>query len=64
MWFYPDGSRVAELSTRCAPDEAFQVAAEARAHLAQAGVDLSGEQQTKTRKALKFFAKARDGEAE
>jgi hypothetical protein len=64
LWLYPDGSRVAELSTRCAPGEAFQVAAETRAHLAQAGVDLSGEQQTKTRKALKFFAKAFDGEAE
>ena len=29
MWLYPDGSRVLELSTKCAPDEAFQVAAEA-----------------------------------
>ena len=64
LWLYPDGSRVAELSTRCAPGEAFQVAAETRAHLAQAGVDLSGEQQTKTRKALKYFAKAFDGEGE
>jgi hypothetical protein len=63
LWLYPDGSRVAELSTRCAPEEAMQVAAETRAHLARAGVDLSGEQQTKTRKALKFFAKALDGEA-
>jgi hypothetical protein len=63
MWLYPDGSRVAELSTRCAPEEAFQVAAEARAFFAQAGVDLTGEQQTKTRKALKFFAKALAGEA-
>jgi len=62
LWLYPDGSRVAELSTRCAPEEAFQVAAEARAHLSQAGVDLTGEQQTKTRKALKFFAKAFEGE--
>src|SRR5215470_8843119 len=64
LWLFPDGSRVAELSTRAAPGEAMQVAAETRAHLAQAGVDLSGEQQTKTRKALKFFAKALDGEAE
>jgi len=59
-----DRRLVAELSTRCAPGEAFQVAAETRAHLAQAGVDLSGEQQTKTRKALKYFAKAFDGEGE
>jgi len=58
MWLYPDGSRVLELSTKCAPTEAFQVAAEARAFLARQGIDLEGEQQTKTRKALEFFADA------
>jgi hypothetical protein len=57
MWLYPDGSRVLELSTRTATNEAFQVAAEARAFLSGHGVDLSGEQTTKTRKALKYFAK-------
>jgi hypothetical protein len=57
MWLYPDGSRVLELSTKCAPSEAFQVAAEARAFLTSRGLDLSGEQQTKTRKALDYFAK-------
>jgi len=57
MWLYPDGSRVLELSTRCATNEAFQVAAESRAFLTKNGVDLSGEQQTKTRKALRYFAK-------
>ena len=57
MWLYPDGSRVVELSTRCETSEAFQVAAEARAFLTEQGVDLSGEQQTKTRKALRYFAK-------
>jgi hypothetical protein len=56
MWLYPDGSRVLELSTKCAPGEAFQAAAEARAFLAERGVDLEGEQETKTRKALEFFA--------
>jgi hypothetical protein len=56
MWFYPDGSRVLELSTRCATNEAFQVAAEARAFLTSRNVSLSGEQQTKTRKALQYFA--------
>jgi hypothetical protein len=56
MWLYPDGSRVLELSTRCATTEAFQVAAEARAYLAGHGVAVSGEQQMKTRKALEFFA--------
>ena len=58
MWFYPDGSRVLELSTRAATSEAFQVAAESRAFLTTNGVDLSGEQETKTRKALEYFAKA------
>jgi hypothetical protein len=59
LWFYPDGSRVLELSTRCATNEAFEVAAEARAFLSAKGVDLSGEQQTKTRKALGYFARNR-----
>ena len=56
MWLYPDGSRILEISTRCATGEAFQVAAELRAFLARHNVDLSGEQQTKTRKALSYFA--------
>ena len=56
LWLYPDSTRVLELSTKCAPDEAFQVAAEARALLTERGMSLSGEQQTKTRKALDFFS--------
>jgi len=64
MWLYPDGSRILELSTKCAPSEAFQVAAETRAFLASRGVDLSSEQQTKTRSALEFFANQRDASAE
>src|SRR4051812_4876757 len=56
MWLYPDGSRILELSTRCATTEAFQVAAEMRAFLTAQGVDLAGDQQTKTRKALEYFA--------
>ena len=56
MWLYPDGERILELSTKCAPGEMFQVAAETRAYLEGRGVDLSGEQQTKTATALKFFA--------
>jgi hypothetical protein len=56
MWLYPDNSRILELSTKCAPAEAFQVAAETRAFLAKRGVDLGGEQATKTRKALEFFS--------
>ena len=56
LWMYPDHSRVLELSTKCAPGEAFQAAAEARAFLSSRGVDLSGEQETKTLKALEYFA--------
>jgi hypothetical protein len=59
MWLYPDGSRILELSTRAATNEAFQVAAETRAFLVEHGIDLSGEQETKTRKALEYFARAR-----
>jgi hypothetical protein len=57
LWLYPDGSRILELSTKCAPAEAFDVAAETRAFLAKQGVDLSGEQQTKTSTALEFFSR-------
>jgi hypothetical protein len=58
LWNYPDNSRILELSTKCAPSEAFQVSAESRAFLHKHGVDLSGEQQTKTKKALAFFSKS------
>ena len=56
LWLYPDGSRILELSTKCATTEPMQVAAEARAFLVEKGVDISGEQQTKTKAALEFFA--------
>jgi hypothetical protein len=57
LWTYPDGSRILELSTKCAPAEAFQVAAETRVYLEERGIDLSGEQATKTRTALEFFSR-------
>ena len=57
LWLYPDNSMLLELSTKCAPAEAFQVAAETRAFLTERGIDLSGEQETKTKKALEFFSK-------
>ncbi len=63
LWLYPNGSRILELSTKCAPNEAFQVAAESRAYLTKRGIDLSGDQQTKTKTALMYFAKAARGEA-
>ena len=57
LWLYPDGARILELSTKCAPSEPFQVAAETRAFLSAKGVDTSGEQETKTRKALEVFSR-------
>jgi hypothetical protein len=56
LWNYPDGSRILELSTKCLPAEALDVAAETKVFLAERGIVLLGEQQTKTRTALEFFA--------
>jgi hypothetical protein len=60
MWLYPDGSRIVELSTKCAPPEAFQVAAELRGWLAERGIAPARGATTKTRKALSFFSRALD----
>jgi hypothetical protein len=57
LWLYPDGTRILELSTKCATAETFSVVAESRAYLAAHGVDLAAPQQTKTRTALEFFAR-------
>src|SRR5262245_15149209 len=54
MWLYPDGSRILELSTKCPPADAFDVAAQTRAFLAGKGIELGGEQQTKTKTALQY----------
>ena len=56
VWAYPDGSRILELSTKCEPHQAFDVAAEARAYLGERGVELHDPQETKTRTALEYFA--------
>ena len=64
LWFYPDGSRIVELSAKAPPSEAFQAAAELRAFLAARGLAVSGEQQTKTKTALEFFAAELSGEAQ
>lgn len=56
LWLLPDGSRILELSTKCAPAEAFQIAVETRAYLEGRGLDLSADPQTKTKTALEFFA--------
>ena len=62
LWFLPDGSRILELSTKAAPAEAFQLAAETKVFLAQHGVDLGAPQETKTRTALAALVAARDKE--
>jgi hypothetical protein len=56
-WLYPDNNWILELSTKCPPSEMFDVGVKARANLAKLGIDLSGEQQTKTKTALEFFTK-------
>jgi hypothetical protein len=56
LWLYPDGTRILELSTKCATSEAFQVGAESRAFLAERDIEVGGAQTTKTRKALEFFS--------
>jgi hypothetical protein len=57
LWLYQDGSRILEVSTKCAPHEAFQVAAEARVYLHEHGVTVGGQQATKTRTALEYFSR-------
>jgi hypothetical protein len=56
LWFYPDGSRILELSTKCAPGDWFEAATETRDFLNGLGVETTGEQATKTRSALEYFA--------
>jgi hypothetical protein len=55
LWLFPDGSRNLEISTKAKPVEAFQVAQDLKAFLREAGIDLTGDQQTKTRAAMEFF---------
>jgi hypothetical protein len=57
LWNYPDNSRILELSTKCAPGDTLRVAFGAKAFLREQGVDVSGEQQTKTKTALDYFSK-------
>jgi hypothetical protein len=58
LWLYPDGSRILALSTKAPPREALTVAEQARAYFQARGVTLTGEQQTKTKRALEYFASA------
>ena len=55
LWLFPDGSRNLEISTKAKPAEALQVSQEVRRYLSDIGIDLNGNQQTKTRAAMEFF---------
>ncbi|MCU0939677.1 MAG: hypothetical protein MUC86_11155 [Burkholderiaceae bacterium] len=55
LWLYPDGSRILEVSTKCLPEEAFQVGSEFKAYLAERGIQLAAEQDAKTRTTLDYF---------
>ncbi len=57
LWNYPDNSRILELSTKCAPADALRVSLESKSFLGSHGVDVSGEQHTKTKTALEYFSK-------
>lgn len=65
VWLYPDGSRVMEVSTKCLPKEAFQVAADFKAYLAGHGIVLGADQSAKTKSSLEFFSArlAEEGQA-
>jgi hypothetical protein len=56
LWFYPDGSRILELSTRCTTDQTIQVLAETRSFLTDRGIRITDEQETKTHRALDYFS--------
>ena len=55
-WLYPDGSRILELSAKSTPERALNDAVRLRGYLEGLGIATSGEQQTKTRTALDFYA--------
>jgi hypothetical protein len=57
LWFYPDGARLLEISTKCETHEAFEVLENVRALLERHGISRQGAQETKTRKTLDFFSR-------
>ena len=55
-WLYPNGERILELSTKCAPADTVRTAIEVREFLTGVGIAIDGDQQTKTRTALEYFS--------
>jgi hypothetical protein len=58
LWNYPDNTRILELSTKCSPSDALKVSLESKAFLRERGVEITGEQQTKTKTALELLSKS------
>ena len=57
LWMYPDGSRLLELSTRCAPGRVERAAAETRDFLRRYGVDVTPARETAPERALALLAR-------
>jgi hypothetical protein len=55
MWLFPDGSRNLEISAKCEPSQVFNVNRELKEFLTDLGIEITGNQQTKTRAAMAFF---------
>jgi SpoVK/Ycf46/Vps4 family AAA+-type ATPase len=55
MWLYPDGARILEVSTKCLPEEAFQVGSEFKARLAGRDIKLDAKPDAKSRTTLGHF---------
>lgn len=63
LWLYPDGSRILEVSTKCLPNEVFQIGTEFKQYLSDAGIPITAAQETKTRTAMQFFKAEMDAAA-
>jgi hypothetical protein len=57
-WRLPDGDDLIEVSIKVAPGEAAKAQRAFESHLRTLGLDPAGAQQTKTRTALEYFARA------
>ena len=57
-WRLPDGEDLVEVSIKTPPEEAPQARKDFANHLRELGLDPKGASETKTRSALKYFAKA------
>lgn len=57
LWLLRDGSRIVELSTKCAPKKALAVAAESRTLLEGLGLAIAPDAHTKTKTTLEYFAR-------